>query len=242
MPPKRNSTRGTKQCPKCKKRSGIAKKTCDCGHSFKMKSKKKATVPVFIMHLGPQIGDKTTDDEGSVWQITSVEGSKINWKLVQESELSKKIDMMLDPIYTGWREKLLHTIPRVLHSTKIDSNWFYKPLITFLKDHNMLNESGILRLEPFTTDEPRLRLFSRLWLFYKERLRIYRMHRSRRVDRFEEHQELLKTAKKMAEINKRENENLMRRLEELEQEELQQKTTLVPKQPVGIQLDSDDDF
>jgi len=192
---------------------------------------------MFKTYTAPQVGATSIDDEGSTWRVTSVEGAHINWKLFKESKLTKEIDFKIQPEFTGWRDKLLYFIPRVLES-KIDTSWFYRPLIKFIKKHKLSDLRGRFHLNPYTKDEARLRLLYRLWLVYKMRLRVYRMHTSRM------HSEtdigaLLDTAKKSTEISLRENAHLKRRLEELEKETESHSRIYIPEQRPNVVFDSD---
>ena len=192
---------------------------------------------MFKIYIGPQVGDMSIDDEGSRWRVTSIEGSHINWELVKASELTKEIDLKIHPAFTGWRDHLLYNIPRVLES-KIDSQWFYKPLTNFIKKHKLMDSKGILKLNPYTEDEARLRLLYRLWLVYKKRLQVYRMHTSR-IPREMNIENVLNIAKKSTEISLRENANLQRRLEELEKESEEHSQKMIPKHRPNIIFDSD---
>ena len=232
--------RGRKNCPKCDKIHGGAKKQCDrCGHHFKMKSKKKKDLN-FTMYVGPtyNIGDKITDEEGT-WQLTSIQNGQNNWTLIEENlppELKKKINHMIDPAYTGWRDKLLHFIPNVLQADKFDSNTFYKPLKEFIYRHNLVDSAGILTLNPYTDDKITLRILYRLWLLYKERMRIHRI-KTRHVET--DHSKTLELATIMAEIHRKENERLRERLRALEEESTLTHTT--PNHGSAILFDSDSD-
>jgi len=233
--------KGRKNCPKCDKIHGGAKKQCDrCGHHFKMKSKKKKDLN-FAMYVGPtyNIGDKIIDEEGT-WRLTSIQNGQNNWTLIEENlppRLKKKINHMIDPAYTGWRDKLLHFIPIVLQSDNYDSNTFYKPLKEFIYRHNLVDSAGILTLNPYTDDKITLRLLYRLWLLYKERTRIHRI-KTRHVET--DNSKTLEVANFMAEIHRKENERLRERLQELEEESNRTHTLHMEPGP-NVLFDSDSD-
>lgn len=233
----KKKARGIKTCPGCSKKFGGAKKKCDnCGHQFI----KKKLPAVFKMYIGPtyNIGDETTDEEGT-WRVTAINNGNVQWELVDEHldpKLKQEIAEKIAPIYVGWRHKLLKFIPIALTSPKYRDTFYY-PLKEFIYKYNLVDKNGILQLDPFTKDTKKAELLYRLWLLYKERVRIYKIKHRHTQDN---HQELQKIAKTIADINKRENQRLKQELDILNSLEHDITHTEIQKQRTnGVIFDSD---
>ncbi len=186
-----------------------------------------------------KVGDEVKDEDGT-WRVIAIEGSVVQWELVQPTlapAVQRDIEFHIQPEFTAWRRQLIRNIPNVMQSS--DKNYvhfFFKPLTAFIENHHLENANGQFMLDPFTDDLPRLRLLYRLYLLYKKQLRLFRTHGPREPVN---HEQVFQTAQFTAGANKEQEELLTERIEALEEEVAKLKSQTL-EQYTLFDSDSDD--
>ena len=170
-------------------------------------------------------------------KIPDIEQDILEEDILSEEE-KKEIEFNIQPIMTGWREKLLLFLPNLLQSKKYDSQWFFVPINEFVKKHHMVDSDGKLSLNTQSTDKHHLRLLYRLWLLIKKQMRYYGMSLSRCG---KERELNLDFIAKLSQINQRENKHLRERLDRLQKElwDIKLHPPVLP--PSGVMFDSSSD-